>query len=97
MLPLPESAVLTGQIRLQSENYFNKSKLNTLLSILPLKAYFDSDLEFCRADVAVSICTHSFFLFYISLNIIERKQETLTHSSSQFQRILKELSNPYFY
>lgn len=55
MLPLPESAVLTGQIRLQSENYFNKSKLNMLLSILPLKAYFDSDLEFCRAVVAVNI------------------------------------------
>lgn len=37
MLPLRESAVLTGQIRLQSENYFNKSKLNTLLSIFSLR------------------------------------------------------------
>lgn len=54
MLPLPESVVLTGQIRLQSENYFNKSKLNTLLSIFPLKAYFDS--ESYSAD-AVNICT----------------------------------------
>lgn len=74
MLPLPESAVLTGQIRLQSENYFNKSKLNTLLSIFPLKTYFDSDSEVCRTDVAVSICTHIFSLFSLSLNIIERKK-----------------------
>lgn len=67
-----------------------------LLSIFPLKAYFDSDSEFCRADVAVSICTHSFFPF-LPLFKHNRKQVPLAYSSSQFQRILDALSNPYFY
>lgn len=97
MLPLPESAVLTGQIRLQSENYFNKSKLNTLLSIFPLKTYFDSDSEVCRTDVAVSICTLFPFLPLFKNNIEKKKKLALAYSSSQFQKTLKALPNPYFY
>lgn len=97
MLPLPESAVLTGQIRLQSENYFNKSKLNTLLPIFSTKAYFDSDSGFCRADVAVNMCTHSLFFLCLFLNPIDRKQVALAHSSPQSQNILKTPSNLYFF
>lgn len=47
-----------------------------LLSIFPLKTYFDSDSEFCRTGMAMSICTHSFFLFCLSLNRVESKNGT---------------------
>lgn len=96
MLPLLESAVLTGQIRLQSENYFNKSKLNTLLSIFSLQAYFDSGSVFCRADVAVNLCTHFLLSLPLFLKTLDRKEVALAHRSPLSQRILKAPSNPCF-
>lgn len=71
-----------------------------LLSIFPLKAYFDSDSEFCRADVAVSICTHSFFLFCLSLNITENKCHLLTavpsSRGSSMHFLIPTFTNKYY-